>query len=83
MPSGNDTSPSGSRSTSGACRPGLDGGVHEHRQTFQILRTDDHVNGTRPFQNLRSLLLRHAPGHCDDRPLAGFELPLMEIRRDA
>ena len=57
----------------------LDGLVDEHRQPLQILRADDYIDRRRALQDLPALLLRHAPGHGDDRPLAALDGHLPEL----
>ena len=60
-------------------RGGVERLLDEHRQAFQILRTDNHVDGLGASQNLRTFLLRDAAGHRDERPVPGLELHLVEF----
>ena len=62
----------------------LNGFSDQHRQPFQILRTNDDVDGFRPSQNLRPFLLRDATCNGDDGAAAlllGHQPDLAEPRK--
>jgi hypothetical protein len=53
--------------------------VHEHRQTFQILRTDNDVDRRRSLQNPRSFLLRDAARDGNNWTAAGVHAHLANL----